>query len=77
MLQYSTVEPHTLDILKQLMKVPQLMDFYLVGGTALALYYGHRLSIDLDLFSTTDFQNEVLLPALEKGFDGFAYNKER
>ena len=26
-------------------------DFYLAGGTALALQYGHRISVDLDLFS--------------------------
>ena len=27
--------------------------FYLVGGTAIALYLGHRRSIDFDLFSST------------------------
>src|SRR4051812_21039970 len=73
MLQYSTVGSGTLDLLKQLMAVPELKDFYLVGGTALALYYGHRKSIDLDLFSTTSFRDEEILPALEK-FPGFAYN---
>src|SRR5438874_2403953 len=31
--------------------LPWLKDFYLAGGTALALYYGHRLSVDLDFFS--------------------------
>lgn len=30
--------------------------FYLVGGTALAFYIGHRKSIDLDLFSNSDFE---------------------
>ena len=50
MLQYSTVEPHTLDVLSGLMNMPELKDFYLVGGTALALYYGHRRSVDIDLF---------------------------
>lgn len=35
-------------------------EFYLAGGTALALQLGHRLSIDLDFFSPT--QNDV--PAL-------------
>jgi hypothetical protein len=29
-------------------------DFYLAGGTALALQIGHRCSIDLDFFSATD-----------------------
>jgi len=33
------------------MAVPSLSQANLVGGTALALYYGHRISVDLDLFS--------------------------
>jgi hypothetical protein len=74
MLQYRTVEPRTLDLLKDLMTLPELKDFYLVGGTALALYYGHRLSIDLDLFSNTDFSNETLIVTLEKKYQGFTYN---
>ena len=32
-------------------------DFYLVGGTAIALYIGHRFSIDFDLFSNKEFDN--------------------
>ena len=32
-------------------------DFYLVGGTALALQLGHRRSIDYDLFSDKPFDN--------------------
>lgn len=73
MLQYSTVESHTLDVLKGLMQIPEMESFYLVGGTALALYYGHRLSADIDLFSTTDFNNESLIKPLEKKFSGFSY----
>ncbi|MCB4756840.1 MAG: nucleotidyl transferase AbiEii/AbiGii toxin family protein [Elusimicrobia bacterium] len=37
-----------------------LKEFYLAGGTALALQYGHRISVDLDFFSETndlDFSN--------------------
>ena len=74
MLQYSTVKPRTLDILKELMQLPELKDFNLVGGTALALYYGHRLSIDLDLFSTADFTQEDIVPVLEKHFAKFTYS---
>lgn len=74
MLQYSTIESHTLDILRQLMNVPELKDFYLAVGTALALYYGHRVSVDLDLFSTTDFQIEELVPVIENHFAGFTYS---
>ncbi len=32
-------------------------DFYLAGGTALALQMGHRGSIDFDLFSAKEFSN--------------------
>lgn len=50
MLQTKTVEPGTLSLLKELMELPILNNFSLVGGTALSLKYGHRISIDLDLF---------------------------
>jgi hypothetical protein len=77
MLQYSTVESHTLDVLKKLMQMPEMNDFYLVGGTALALYYGHRLSVDIELFSTTEFTNESLIKTLEKKFEGFTYRNTK
>ena len=32
-------------------------DFFLVGGTAIAFYVGHRRSIDFDLFSFKEFKN--------------------
>lgn len=50
MLSYQTVEPHTLELLKRLMAEPLFAGMRLVGGTALALQYGHRQSVDLDLF---------------------------
>jgi predicted nucleotidyltransferase component of viral defense system len=73
MLQYSAVEPRTLDVLKGLMQIPELNNFYLVGGTALALYFGHRRSVDIDLFSSAEFSNESLITPLEKKFTGFTY----
>lgn len=50
MLSYATVEPHTLELLRKLMQEPLLENMRLVGGTALALQYGHRISVDLDFF---------------------------
>ena len=50
MLQHSAVYPGTLALLKKLMELPSLRSMNLVGGTALALQLGHRISIDLDLF---------------------------
>jgi len=35
-------------------------DFYLAGGTALALQIGHRISIDFDFFTEGDFETTVL-----------------
>lgn len=35
-------------------------DFGLVGGTAIALYLGHRQSIDFDLFTGKEFDNLTL-----------------
>ncbi|OIP77226.1 MAG: hypothetical protein AUK09_00225 [Parcubacteria group bacterium CG2_30_36_38] len=34
--------------------------FYLVGGTALALQIGHRLSVDFDLFSSEELPSNLL-----------------
>ena len=50
MLSYDTIECHTLELLKSLMQEPVFSAMRLVGGTALALQYGHRQSIDLDFF---------------------------
>jgi Nucleotidyl transferase AbiEii toxin, Type IV TA system len=64
MLQSATVHPATLAILKQLMSMPELKQFNLVGGTSLSLQIGHRISIDLDLFSNLDFDNSTIIKAI-------------
>jgi len=68
MLHIKTVEPHTLSVLRQLMEMPELKIFSLVGGTALSLLYGHRMSIDLDLFSNKHFDNNEIINAFENEF---------
>lgn len=68
MLQISAVKPSTLDILKRVMAIPELADFSLVGGTALALRFGHRESFDLDLFSSSEFDVDTVIAAFEKKF---------
>lgn len=50
------------------MVMPALSHFSLVGGTALSLRYGHRLSIDLDLFTDVPFENSAVIHALESEF---------
>jgi len=46
--------------LKRLMEIPFLKPFSLVGGTALALKYGHRSSVDLDLFYHEKYPSQML-----------------
>jgi predicted nucleotidyltransferase component of viral defense system len=50
------------------MTIPELQDFYLVGGTALSLMYGHRISVDLDIFTHNTIDNEVIDTALRREF---------
>lgn len=50
------------------MQVPELKGFGLVGGTALSLKFGHRISIDLDLFSTEKFENSEIERSLAREF---------
>ena len=70
MLQTDAIDPKILGLIKQLQSIPCLKRFHLVGGTALALYLGHRKSVDIDLFSITSFDEQMLLEILthETGF---------
>ncbi len=72
MLHLETVESNTLSILRKLQGLPELTDFYLVGGTALALKYGHRLSVDLDLFGA-NFNKKLIIAACQKTFGSDFY----
>lgn len=48
MLSYRTIEPNTLELLNKLSQLSILSDMRLVGGTSLALQYGHRKTLYLD-----------------------------
>jgi len=50
-------------------KLDKFSDFYLAGGTALALQIGHRISVDFDLFSKKDITVQ-LLNKIKKVFRG-------
>ena len=45
-----------------------LKDFFLVGGTALSLQIGHRISIDLDFFNQSAFDENFLIAELESKY---------
>lgn len=64
-LYYQTVSPLLHSILKTLMSAKEFDAFRLVGGTALSLYRGHRLSVDIDLFTDVDY-GSVNFEAIDK-----------
>lgn len=52
------------DILKILAQQKWVNEFYLAGGTALALQIGHRQSIDFDFFIPKDFDSNKIFERL-------------
>jgi predicted nucleotidyltransferase component of viral defense system len=71
MLQTKAVSQTTLGLLRRLNALEALQDFGLVGGTNLALRYGHRLSVDLDFFTSKEFYPENLVSVIERNFRHF------
>ncbi|MHB1079458.1 MAG: nucleotidyl transferase AbiEii/AbiGii toxin family protein [Prosthecobacter sp.] len=72
MLHFETLPVGTLDLLKDLSAHPALQQFSLVGGTALALRFGHRRSIDFDFFTPDSFDVEALADTLSRELPQFA-----
>ncbi len=66
---FEAVPPPLLELLRKLMKEDLLSPFCLVGGTALALQLGHRVSVDIDLFTDQAFD---VLPITEMLRDNFS-----
>ncbi len=58
MLHTETVAPETLELLSRLMQDSFFNNFVLVGGTAISLHLGHRISVDLDLFSNESLMSK-------------------
>ncbi len=61
MLHLETVEPDTFSLLEELLRIPEFQNYALVGGTALSLMYGHRISIDLNLTNRTFVCRNIIL----------------
>lgn len=56
-LHWETVTPLLKKILIDLMNEDLFNPFRLVGGTALSLQIGHRISVDIDLFSDAEYDS--------------------
>lgn len=64
MLRFDAVPVPVHHLLSHLAPLPALSGFFLAGGTSLALRFGHRLSVDLDFFTTDPFDPEELFKGL-------------
>ncbi|MBP2833861.1 nucleotidyl transferase AbiEii/AbiGii toxin family protein [Aquimarina sp. U1-2] len=78
----NTVSDALLRILSKLMAFDELKSFRLVGGTSLSLLLGHRVSIDIDLFTdvvygSINFErlDNLFLNSFEKVEMGYGGNK--
>lgn len=54
------------------MQDPVLSDFYLVGGTGLALHLKHRKSADIDLFCDLGFESQSICSHLEQKYQAIS-----
>lgn len=65
MFHLSTINDETYVLLKEIFSIPEIENnFALAGGTSLAFQIGHRVSIDLDIFSPQQFDTteiEIIL----------------
>jgi predicted nucleotidyltransferase component of viral defense system len=67
-LHYDAVPAPLLELLRKLMAEKELFPFCLVGGTALALHLGHRISVDIDLFSDKAFDVERMADSISEEY---------
>ena len=78
-LRTNIASPLLLDCLRKIMANKAFDNHYLVGGTALALQRGHRISIDIDMFSNAlygEMKTDEIKKALIKMFP-YTENLER
>jgi len=61
------LKPKQVKVLRQMGQTMQERGFYLGGGTALAIYFGHRLSVDLDWFIPDRINDALILAESLRG----------
>ena len=56
-LHWNTVAPILKNVLQDIINEPLFLPFRLVGGTSLSLQLGHRMSVDIDLFTDAEYRS--------------------
>ena len=70
-LYLNTISTNLLETMTRLMRMNEFNSFRLVGGTALSLQLGHRMSVDIDLFTDVVYESidfSAIDELLEKTF---------
>lgn len=70
MLHIEALKPGMLELLKGLCSIKELENFALIGGTNLAIRFGHRVSEDLDFFSLDEFKESETDMLIKKKYPG-------
>jgi hypothetical protein len=68
-LHWEAAPPELRRVLRNISQVLSTDLYYLAGGTALSLLEGHRVSVDLDVFSSTMENPELVAATLEDQID--------
>lgn len=63
---WNIIDKDRYQLLKNIMEIVTIPDFYMIGGTALSLQLGLRESFDFNFCVPIQFNNELLLEELEK-----------
>jgi predicted nucleotidyltransferase component of viral defense system len=66
-----------LELLKAISAQPEVKELRLVGGTALALQYGHRQSVDLDFFGRLPEDKDELIDVVRRVGDVKVLNRSK
>ncbi len=67
---WEILDPHRIDVLRDIVRNVDIGDYYLAGGTALSLQMGLRDSLDFDFFVPGGFEAGLLAKQLEQIFSG-------
>jgi predicted nucleotidyltransferase component of viral defense system len=70
MLQTQSVGKPLWNLLRDLQKKELFKNYFLVGGTALSLQFGHRISNDIDLFTRNDINKDEIFDLLNRDYNG-------
>lgn len=71
MIYKNVAKPELFDLYYEIKNNTLFKDYILGGGTALALQLGHRISTDIDIFTTSNHNNKDILNELDEKYKNY------